>query len=384
MKIGILVDQISPGSLPRILGAEVRFLSRLGNTVEGISLIDNGRRFSDHFSDIKIRYLDKENLKLLNLLSFKFPFFSFFSSFHLTGALSCPRILKEKEYDVIVSHATYTCFSAKAIAKKRKIPYFAFIWDPISYILPKVYSKGSLLRCAFPVLLPAAKYFDNFLVSDSLAVITCSYFHVPLLKKITQKNIEVVYPGCDPLEKIPESRGDYILAIDRWDIGNTPNKILDVFDKLSQRAKLLVAGYWYPERIRDEFIDEIKKRGFENRVEVRGPAEKEEVRRLLAGARALIHPNEEVFGFVPHEAASCGCPMLMPKASGNTEIYEHGKHGFFPDGWNVKEFAGYLTILINDERLAWRMGNDAWQVARGYTWQDHAISLEKVIKKYIK
>lgn len=384
MKVGIVEDQIAPGSAPRIMAAEVKYLKEIGHRVEGISIVDNGYRFPDHLEGIKIRYLDREFPKVFNLLSFKFPFFSFFSSSHLMSTFFAPRTFKEKEYDVLVAHASYTCFMTKALARKKGIPYFAFIWDPISYILPKVYSKGSPLRYSFPFLLPLGRYFDNFLVKDSLAVITCSHFHIPLLKKLTDKNIEVVYPGCEPLKDIPERRGDYILAIDRWDLGNTPNKILDVLVKLPQKAKLLVVGYWYPEHLRADFLDEVKERNLENRVEVRGPADKEEVKRLFAGARALIHPNEEVFGFVPHEAASCGCPILMPKTSGNTEIYKHGKHGFFTDGWNVREFTTYLTALVDDERLAWKMGHDAWEVAKQYTWKDHTINLEKVIKKYIR
>lgn len=383
MKIGILLDQIAPGSAPRILGAEVGYLKQMQHEAEGISIIDNRYRFSDFLGNINVRFLDCEFPKIFDLFRFKFPFFSFFSAFHLTSSLLAPAVFRRKEYDVLVAHATYTCFLAKALARRKNIPYFAFIWDPISYILPKVYPIDSFLGHFFPILLPMGRYFDNYLVEDSLAIITCSHFHIPLLEKLTGKNIEVVYPGCDPLKSIPEKRGDYILALDRWDIGNTPNKILDVLERLPQEAKLLVVGYWCPESLRINFLKEVKNRNLSERVEVRGPADKKEVKRLFSEARALIHPNEEVFGFVSHEAASCGCPILMPKTSGNTEIYKHGEHGFFTDGWNVSEFADYLTRLVNDERLAWEMGHNAWMVAQHYTWKDHAVSLEKVIRKYV-
>jgi len=54
-----------------------------------------------------------------------------------------------------------------AIKRKVGIPYLAFVYDPISYILPKVYSK-SLLAAFFPLLIPLGKKLDQKILRESL------------------------------------------------------------------------------------------------------------------------------------------------------------------------------------------------------------------------
>ena len=389
MKIGILADRIWSGSAPKVLGTEVKYLRQLGHDAQMqiiMSGMPSGGQAKDYLEDVPMRFFSNEFPPIFKKLNFKFPFFSFFSSFHIMSPYFCQRLIKDKEWDVIVAHSAFSFFAARALSIKRKIPYFAFVWDPIPYILQKVYSKDSPLRFGFPFLISMGKFLDNYLLKESIAIITCSHFHVPLIRSLTKnkKNIEVVYPGCEPSESIPDHRGGYILSVDRWDIGNKPHKILDVIERFDKDAKLLVVGFWHPESLRTSFIDEVKRRNLSDRVEVRGPANREQLRELFWGARVLLHPIEEVFGFVAHEAASYGCPMIMPKGSGNCEIYKHGIHGFFTDGWNVEDYVKYVDILLEDERLAYRMGHDAWEVAKQYTWRKHAISLEKVIMKYVK
>jgi len=385
MRIGILTDKLHVGSTPKVIGEELRYLRELGHEAEAISIMEGlpGDQYRDFLEDLPLRFLSKEFHPIFKRLSFKFPFFAFFSSFHLLSPFFSTRVIRHREYDAIVSHATYTCLTAKRLWKKKNIPYFAFIWDPISYILPKCYRYG-LLRYAFPALLPLGSKLDSYLINDAVAVITCSHFHVSLLRTLTNRPIEVVYPGCEPIEKLPPKRGDYILAVDRWDTGNTPNKLLGMMKLLPYDAKLLVVGFWYPPQLRESFEKNVENQSLKERVRIMGPANKEMLKRLYSGARVLVHPNEEVFGFVPHEAAACGCPIIMPGTSGNTEIYKHGVHGFCPPKFDVNEYAKYVGKLIADERLAWRIGYEAWKVAKNYTWKEHALALEKLITKYVK
>ena len=386
MRIGILTDKLHSGSTPKVIGEEVRYLRDLGHDAEAISIMEGlpkGDQYRDFLEGLPLRFLSREFHPLFKKLSFRFPFFAFFSSFHLLSLYFSTQVIRRREYDAIVSHATYTCLTAKRLWKKKDIPYFAFIWDPISYILPKCYGDRSL-KHLFPILLPLGSKLDSYLLSDALVVMTCSHFHLNLLRTKTDKPIEVVYPGCEPIEELPQKRGDYILGVDRWDIGNTPNKLLGMMKLLPSQAKLLVVGFWHPSQLRERFEKDVKRQGLSEQVKVMGPANKKLLTKLYSQARVLVHPNEEVFGFVPHEAAACGCPIIMPATSGNTEIYKHGVHGFFPPKFDVDEYAKYVGKLIADERLAWRMGNEAWKVAKNYTWKEHALALEKVITKYVK
>jgi len=384
MKIGILLDQITLGGPPKAAFEEVKYLRELGHDARLLVIMRRQTKgeycYEDIIQDIPIEYLS-DRLPQIFRRSFKLPYFSFFSSFHLTSALFTPRTIQKREYDILVSHGTYTCLTAHRLWRHKGIPYIAFIWDPISYILPRIYSSSSL-RYGFPILRPLASRFDRLFVEDSLATITCSNAHVELLNKITSRKIEVVYPGCVPAVSLPRTRGDYILAVTKWDMGKRPSILLEVIQRI-RGARLVVAGNWVQRSILDNFLKKIKRKELTKQVEVLGPTDQKTLRELYLGANVLIHPIFEAFGMTVLEAASHGCPFIIPKRSGVTDLFTHGIHGFFPTEGNIDEYANYVQVLISDKLLAWKMGHDAWEVTKKNTWKDHTIGLEKIITRYM-
>jgi phosphatidylinositol alpha-1,6-mannosyltransferase len=101
---------------------------------------------------------------------------------------------------------------------------------------------------------------------------------------------------------------------------------------------------------------------------------------LYVQARALIVPNTEAFGMIALEAAAHGAPIIVPKRAGVTDLFSHGVHGFFPDEGDIVAFTEYVKRLIVNERAAWKMGYQAWEVAKNYTWDNHANSLLAVLR----
>jgi glycosyltransferase involved in cell wall biosynthesis len=97
------------------------------------------------------------------------------------------------------------------------------------------------------------------------------------------------------------------------------------------------------------------------------------------GARALIHPTEEAFGMTGLEAAAHGAPIIFPRGSGVTDLFTHDVEGYFPGEGDLDAFASGVKELTLNERLAWRMGQAAWNVAKNYTWENHARRLSEVL-----
>jgi len=383
MKIGILIGQIVQiGGVGIAAFEEVRHLRKLGHDAELLVLMENKEFYHDDFTkDIPIRYLSREFPGLFKK-SFKLPLFSFFSTFHLTSPFAVTRVLNDHEYDVIVCHETYNCFSGIRLSRKKKIPLVSYIWDPISYILPRVYSSR-VLKFAFPLLQPLGRYFDKLFVRESLVTLTCSKAHVEMLERMSdKKNIRMLYPGCYLPASIPQKRDDYILSLTKWDIGKNPTFLLEVLRRLKDNnVKMVVAGNWVQEAVKEDFIKKAEEYGLSDRIEISGRANDEEKKRLFSGARVLIHPIFEAFGMFGLEAAAHGCPIMIPEGSGVTDLFTHGIHGFFPKEGDVDSYVKHLDLLIEDEEKARRMGQDAWKIANEYTWEDHARRLEAIIEE---
>ncbi len=383
MKVAIFIDQFTPGACPKFSGAEVKYLREKGYEAEIVAIMEGGLpeesyQFQAYLDGVPIRYLSRER-RLLKIFNFKLPMFAFFSMYHLISPVLIPKVIKRKEYDVIIAHTPLACFAAHQLWKRRGIPYINFMWDPMSFMLPRVYGER-LPKRLVKLLTKVALFFDRILANNSLVTLTCSQPHVNFIRSYINKDVEEIYPGCFPVEQIPEKRGDYVLALDRWDIGNLPHMFLDVWERLSKKVELRVAGFWWPEELRQSFIKLRDEKGLTDLVKILGPVTEEELSQLYLNARAFVHPINETFHTPVLEAAGYGCPTVMPNGF---QIFNHGIHGFFAAEGHLDEFAEYVDRLVADERLAWKMGYESWKVAREHTWEQHARKVEQVVTKYV-
>ena len=388
MRIAILIDKLKIGGVQKVAIEEARHLARLGHRVDllvlwhaGVNRLRRSNPYEDLLEKIRPETLSDAFPRVFRF-SFKFPGFDFFSWYHVTSPLMVPRILTKGRYDVIVSHGTYTCFTAYALWKQNGIPYIAFIWDPISYILPRAYSNTSLapFLCG---LRPFALGLDKILVENSLATLTGSRVHLPFFRRITRRHVEVLYPGCYPAITLPQKRGDYLLSVIRWTSAKRPERLVDLLSRIKPSFRLIVTdGYTHNSELVNSFVAKARKMGVADRLRLEGPANQERLRELYAGARALIHPSVEAFGMTALEAASQGCPFIMPKGSGVTEIFSHGVQGFFPNEEDEDSYVDYIN-RFDDESFAREMGRLAWEVSKEYSWSNHAKKLEQVILSHL-
>ena len=89
MKIGILVDEIAPGSAPKLIGWPIRKLRELGVEAEALVVIekDHWQRQKEHYDShlhgVPIRYLFPSFPAWARRINFKFPGTSFFPLHHI-------------------------------------------------------------------------------------------------------------------------------------------------------------------------------------------------------------------------------------------------------------------------------------------------------------
>jgi glycosyltransferase involved in cell wall biosynthesis len=99
-------------------------------------------------------------------------------------------------------------------------------------------------------------------------------------------------------------------------------------------------------------------------VKVLGPLDEKAIVEWCSRALVHVHPNKEAFGMQALEAASCGCPIVIPEGSGVTELFTDGVHGYFPKDKDVDSFVECIDKIITNPERARRMGLEAWKVRR--------------------
>ncbi|MFC1941901.1 glycosyltransferase family 4 protein [Chloroflexota bacterium] len=388
MKIAILIERMFPGALPKVVGAQSSYLTKLGHEVEVLVIMQGGLphgnyQFDDFLDGVTIRELSRE-VPLARLSAFRFPFFNFFSVYHLAGPFYVPRVIKNGEYDIVIALGALTSLTAWALRRRRRIPYLTFHWDPLSKIIPKVYS-GRLPGFLYWCLLRVGIWLDRFVVRNSLVTLTTSEVNASALRPSGVPGaVEIVPMGCYPLDKLPDRRGDYLLTLERWDNGNMPHMLLEVLGKLSKPVELKVAGFWSDESLRDSFMKLLASSGLSDRVEVLGPVSESHLKELFLHARAWLHPKAEpsLITMPMLEAATCGCPIVIPreKREGSSDFL-HGTSAFFPLSGDIDEYTDCVDKLVTDERLAYEIGRAGWEVARQYSWENHVTRIENIIRE---
>lgn len=387
MRVAILIDELAPGSAPKVIGQTYKGLEKLGHKCEALVLIDNRQqeKFSDiynfHLSGVKIRYIFGRRPSW----DFRLPGFSFFSLHHILSFFIAPFVIKYKEYDIIIANAQSSALAAWSLKLFRNIPYIFYIHcDPCTYTLKKTYLK-TWLRIIYPVLYIFAWLLDKFATTGAIASITSGKLHRKRFSKISNKPLENLRLGCFLLDTIPsfKDREKAILTYDRWDMGNKPNIFLDLLENLKSDIRLKLGGFWHPESIKKEFIEEAKKRKMLDRIDLLGPLDEKMIMDLCSKVMLHIHPNEEAFGMQTLEAAACGCPIIIPQGSGVADLFEHGRHGYFPKEGHITEFVKFTDMIFSDLKRMEQMSYDAWNIAKKYTWQHYAEQLEVIVKKYL-
>ncbi len=82
--------------------------------------------------------------------------------------------------------------------------------------------------------------------------------------------------------------------------------------------------------------------------------DRERLRQLYWGARALLFPVHEDFGIIPVEAQACGTPVIGLSRGGLLETVIDGETGFLVDSTEPADHASVVQRLneLSTERIA--------------------------------
>jgi len=382
MKIAVLIDELFRGGFQKVAVEEVRVLRRMGHdaTLWVLRASQQGN-CEDWVTDIPVKYIDSRFPVLLRL-SFKFPFFSFFSWFHLSYALFTPLFYSLKDFDNIVAHGSYTCFTAITLRLIRRIKSVAFIHDPISYILPQAYTQHPVLKYWLGLLMPLAHLVDHFLIEMVDAVIVFPTMMSNIAALGQPRRILPLWNGCYPVANPITERENFALAVTRWDQRKNPFFLLDVWSRIKYKPTLIVAGSWKSPILKYQFEQKIHEYCLDDWVRVIDHVRDYELASLYQRARFLVHPVVEAYGMTIIEAASFGCPSIVPRQSGiATELRQLPQCGFFPEAGDLDGYVEIVNRLMGEDgwSLSLQAGQNAWVVAAQNSWENHVNAILRLL-----
>lgn len=383
LKIGIVIDQLVPGGVQKSAIQEAKNLIKLGHEVTLFVLVrlHYEYQYEDLSRGLRVVFLADYNPWPFRR-AVRIPYFGFLTHLHILNPFFVSRYQIVKNLDFLISHGTTTCITVAAISRKFKIPYMAFIYDPMLYILEKVYSAKPV-RVLFPLIKPLTRFYERSFLASAALITTQSKVHQEFIKRVYHVNPIVVHPACIPPKAIPQKTDNYILGYSRWELAKNPQLFLWLAKKLP-RARFLIAGSWSKPDEEEEFRARIKKENLTNRVRLLSPINEEELQRVAAQSLVWVHPHFEAFGMAGLEMASLGLPIIVPRGSGVTELFQEGIHGFFPSAGNKKKYLEYLNFFLNNPKRAYQMGKTASEVTRASTWKEHAQVVIEAIQTYLE
>jgi glycosyltransferase involved in cell wall biosynthesis len=117
------------------------------------------------------------------------------------------------------------------------------------------------------------------------------------------------------------------------------------------------------------FLKQIQDRGVQQYFKFVGYVEHDKLPEYYFDADVFVLPSlAEGMPNVVLEAMGSGLPVVATNVPGSAELVQHGENGFLIGVKDPNELAWALRRLIDDRLLRKKMGKQAQQTARNYSW----------------
>lgn len=232
-------------------------------------------------------------------------------------------------------------------------------------------SSRGVRNVSSPVLDRALRAYDRAVLRNASVVITNSKLNQRVLQESGIVS-SVLYPGCLPVPRLPETREPLVLATSVWD--ETRN--MEFYVELARRirARVVLAGAWGRVEEMQEFV-----RRHHDELDVTGPLSELQLDNLSRKASAYVR-----FGFGERgpgqggiQALSFGLPVVTNRELAMSEIVDDREDGFVVG--SLEEAADRVNELTNDAATRRRMSMHAWEKSKTLSWQAHADRLRDIL-----
>lgn len=218
---------------------------------------------------------------------------------------------------------------------------------------------------------PLAMY-DKLILRHAKNVITNSLWNQKVLANFGIKS-QVVYLGCDPVDKLNFKRKPIVIAVSMWDRFRKPELYVDLAKEVN--AEVWICGSWTRDDYKMEFIEK-----YGDAVHVTGPITDDFLNDLYNEASFYIR-----FGFEERgpglggiEALGHGLPVISNQGLGISEVIDDSVNGFIVS--DMHEAAEKINHVLSNNEKHLVMIKNAWLKGRELSWANHAKRVTEILR----
>jgi len=226
---------------------------------------------------------------------------------------------------------------------------------------------------------------ERYVISRIPNIIVESSDNKGVLSKMTKSKIYVVPSGIEfskiqSIEPHPVGKPD-ILFVGRISVEKGVDVLIKAMPILLgclDSINLYIMGTGPQEEALKKLV---KKLNLENYIQFIGFVSEEEKFQYYKSCKIVVIPSR--FDFSPvtiYEAMACGKPVVASDNT-NSEILVEGKNGLLFRSNDVNDLASKLLILLKDDQLRQRMGNEALEEAAECDWSKIAQRIVGVYRE---
>ncbi|MBX6721756.1 MAG: glycosyltransferase [Dactylosporangium sp.] len=261
------------------------------------------------------------------------------------------RTLTRERYDVVISSSHAFAHTTRLHKADDQTRYLSYVHSPARYIWSPAFDG----RGASPLLALPRRVLQSVDVRLSHHVHSYaanSHEVQARIRRYWRRDSVVINPPVDveyfasaPADDRKQPR-DYLLGAGRW----IPYKNFPLIIAIAEAAglPLVIAGSGPQEAgLRRLARQATVPVSFELQPD------RNRLRRLYWGARALLFPVHEDFGIIPVEAQACGTPVVGLRRGGLIETVVDGVTGHLVEGLDARSYAAALKRLdeLSPERM---------------------------------
>ncbi len=341
MKVALVHDHLN-----QIGGAEhvVLSMKKLWSQAPLYTLVCDPKKTRDFFGDFRINtsFIQKFPLAMSHLRWYLWLMPAAIESFDVSG------------YDVIISSAS--AFGKGVIAPPRSIHICychtptRYLWSDANTYLEEVGGGGVISRL-LPLILNRLRMWDQLAAYRVDYFIANSKFVASRIARYYNRESTVIYPPVDVKNYPRLSSRPYYALVSRL----RPYKKVDLAIKAFNRLRLplvIIGG--------GEEMGKLRKMAGSN-ITFLGFMPEKEKKKILAGARAFLHPQEEDFGISAVEAMAAGTPVIAYGSGGALETVIQDETGVF---FEEQTWQSLADAVIRSRRISFeseRIKNHAEQ-----------------------